>query len=232
MQYISPETFFLSLIGGVVPAVVWLLFWLREDKKRPEPRGLLMETFVLGMLMVPIAIKFEIWTQIQGDPVTTFMIWGAIEEICKFGAAYFIALRRKEMNEPIDALIYMMTVALGFSALENAIFLVTPISGHFFAQSLITGNMRFIGASLLHTISSATIGIAIGFTYYKDWFTKSFNIFWGLILAIALHTTFNLLIMEGQSGTTFATFGFVWIAIVILMLFFEKIKKIYPVNKI
>jgi RsiW-degrading membrane proteinase PrsW (M82 family) len=232
MPQINSETFFFSLVGGVVPAIIWLLFWLREDKRRPEPRGLIMETFVMGMLMVLLVIPFQRWTKIEGDNGTTFLIWAALEEIFKFGGAYFIALRRKEMNEPIDALIYMMTIALGFSALENAIFLAHPISNSFFAQSIITGNMRFIGANLLHTIASATIGIAIGFTYYKDWFTKSFNIFWGLILAIALHTVFNLFIIDGRSGVTFATFGFVWIAIVILMLFFEKIKKIYPVNKI
>ncbi len=229
---ISVETIFFSLVGGIVPSILWLFFWLKEDKKRPEPRGLIALTFICGMLMVPLVIPFQKLTQIDSNGTLTFFIWATLEESLKFAAAYFIAIRRKEDNEPVDGLIYIMTAALGFAALENAIFIFQPLSSGNVTESLITGNIRFIGASLLHTISSAVIGIALGLSFYKDKFTKLFSVLFALLIAIALHTAFNLFIMKEHSGTTFATFGFVWITIVVLMLFFEKIKKIYPVNKI
>ena len=72
------------------------------------------------------------------------------------------------MDEPIDAVIYMITVALGFSALENALFLSNLISTSSFAQSIITGNSRFLGATLLHVASSAAVGVMIGLSYYKN----------------------------------------------------------------
>jgi RsiW-degrading membrane proteinase PrsW (M82 family) len=228
----TADVLFYSLVGGIVPAVLWLLFWLQEDKKRPEPRGLLMMTFVAGMIVVPVAAILQFWTQQEGNLKLTFFIWAIIEELLKFGVAYIVALRRKEMNEPVDALIYMMTAALGFAAAENALFLFSPLSEGNVTESLITGNIRFVGASLLHTICSAAIGIAIAISFYRDRFAKIFDISIGIMVAIVLHTAFNLFIIEERGGTQFATLGFVWIAIVILMLFFEKIKSIYPVNRI
>ena len=194
MSLHSTEALFLSLIAGIIPAVIWLLFWLREDRARPEPRGLLMLTFIAGMIAVPLVIPFQKITQSQ-DLNLTFLIWAAIEEIFKFGAAYIVALRREEDNEPIDPLIYMMTVALGFTAMENAIFVFNPLLDGSYTESLITGNIRFIGASLLHTISSATIGIAMGLTFYKSRLRKTVELGGGIIIAIVLHTAFNLFII-------------------------------------
>lgn len=228
----SANILFFSLLGGIVPAIVWLLFWLREDNKRPEPRGMLILSFFAGMLAVPLVIPFQKYFMVEGDMTTTFLIWAGLEELFKFLAAFFVAICQKDDNEPVDGLIYMMTVALGFSAMENTIFIFHPLSEGNITESLITGNVRFIGASLLHTLCSAVIGIGLGLSFYKSTATKVWSVIVSLVLAIGLHTLFNLFIMREQSGTTFATFGFVWIAIVVLMLFFEKIKSVYPVNTI
>jgi len=233
MNFTLPSSvIFFSLVGGIIPALIWLLFWLREDRKSPEPRGLIMATFIAGMIAVPLVIPLQEWVKNFGDQSFTFFLWATIEEFFKFGAAWLVALRRKEMNEPIDAIIYMMTAALGFAALENTIFLFHPLQAGNITETLITGNVRFIGASLLHTISSAAIGISIGLSFYKDKMTEITYVTGGIITAILLHTAFNIFIIRESNGITFAVFGFVWIAIVILMLFFEKIKRIYPVNKI
>lgn len=230
----STSTIFFSLIGGIVPAIIWLFFWLQEDKKKPEPRGLIIATFFAGMLAVPLVIPFQrlIYTYAGNSIELLFLGWATVEELMKAGVAYMVSLRKKEMNEPIDALIYLMTAALGFAALENAIYIVNPLSLGNITDTLLTSNFRFIGASLLHTLASAIIGISIAFSFYKEKKTKRVFIFWGVSLSIALHTLFNLFIIKGQSGTTFATFGFIWIAIVVLLLFFEKIKQLYPVNKL
>ncbi len=229
---ITGNQLFFSLLGGVIPAIVWLLFWLREDKRRPEPRGLLMFTFVCGMLTVPLVIPLQMWTDFAGTSLTKFLLWATIEELLKLTVAYCAVLWRKEDNEPIDPLIYMMTVALGFAAVENTLFIMQPLLGNNVTEGLITGNIRFVGASLLHTVSSATIGIAMGLSFYKSRFAKQIYLVVGTILAITLHTAFNFFIIRDEASTRIATLGFVWIGIVILMLFFERIKKVYPVNTI
>lgn len=226
------EVFIFSLIGGVVPALIWFLFWVREDRLRPEPRGLLAIAFLGGMIAVPLVIPFQKWTQVPTNETLTFFYWATLEEVFKFIVALIVVLRRKEDDEPIDPLIYMMTVALGFSAMENAIFLFSPLLHGNYTETLITGNIRFVGASLLHTIASAAIGVSLGLSFYKSKLAKVIALLIGIITAIALHTIFNLFIIKENSGVTFATLGFVWISVVILMLFFERVKRIYAVNKI
>ena len=48
--------------------------------------------------------------------------------------------------------------------------------------------MRFIGATLLHVVASATIGIFISFAFYKNRFSKFFMTIIGLIVAVTLHS--------------------------------------------
>jgi RsiW-degrading membrane proteinase PrsW (M82 family) len=227
----SIEVLLLSLLGGVVPALLWLFFWLHEDKERPEPRGLIMLTFFYGMLAVIFVIPFQKFTQITGNNTLTFFLWAGLEELFKLCAAYLAALRCKEDNEPIDPLIYMMTAALGFAALENTIFIFEPLLSGNYVETLITGNTRFIGASLLHTLCSAVIGISMALPFYSGRTAKKLDLIIGIIVAVVLHTIFNLFIIKENSGTTIATLGFVWILIMIVMLFFERIKRIYPVKK-
>ena len=41
------------------------------------------------------------------------------EELLKFVILYFIVLRRNEFNEPMDGIVYGVTVSLGFATFEN-----------------------------------------------------------------------------------------------------------------
>lgn len=49
-----------SLLGGIVPALFWLWFWIKEDKLRPEPKSALLIAFIGGMLAVTLALFFEL----------------------------------------------------------------------------------------------------------------------------------------------------------------------------
>lgn len=210
-----------------MPALLWLWFWTREDKLHPEPRWRLALTFFGGALAVILVLPIEkILFSLQGGEINTLTIfyWSTVEELFKFGAAYILALRMRENDEPIDAVIYMITVALGFSALENSLFLSNLISGGHFAESVITGNMRFLGATLLHTASSATIGIMYGLSFYLSRAVKNLFIFVGISTSIILHTIFNLLIIE-SGDKIFFVFSGVWIVVTFIIVAIEKVKK-------
>src|SRR3989344_6540894 len=91
-------------------------------------------------------------------------------------------------------MIYMLTAALGFAALENTLFLIAPLANGDITKSLLTGNLRFIGATLLHIAASSIIGAFAAFFFYKSKKIKDAAIFIGLIVAIILHAAFNLII--------------------------------------
>jgi protease PrsW len=215
--------------GGVLPALAWLWFWLREDSKHPEPRRLIALAFVAGMISVAVAVPLEKF--VQGFLVSTTLIftaWSIIEELLKYLFAYATVLRRSEDDEPIDPVIYMVTVALGFAAAENTLFLLSPIAGDTNMQVLMTGNLRFVGATLLHVISSAAIGVCLGVTFYKSKQTRRLAALAGVILASLLHASFNFFILSRPEETLLRTFSFVWVGVIVLIAVLEYVKRIHP----
>src|SRR3989344_694248 len=118
-----------ALAGGVLPALIWLAFWLHEDYKHPEPRGLILKTFLLGMLAVVFVLPFQKGVDFlfPGMTFIAILLWVILEELFKLGAAYIGGLKSVDDNEPINPIIYMITAALGFVALENALFIFGPL---------------------------------------------------------------------------------------------------------
>lgn len=226
---INFENISFALLGGVLPALLWLWFWLHEDKKHPEPRGMIGRTFALGMLSVILVLPFQKGVDMifPGLILPAILLWAVLEEVFKFGAAYFGGLHTREDNEPVDAIIYMITAALGFVALENALFILGPLVGEDIPRTIVTGNLRFIGASLLHVVASGLVGVALAFSFYKPGIPVLAG-FWALVSAILFHTLFNLMIINlGEWGTPLA-FIMVWLGVIYLIWAFEKAKVIAP----
>ncbi len=216
----------IALAAGFIPALIWLVFWLFEDRRRPEPRHMIIRTFLLGMLAVPIVLPLEKLAVDAGIPVSfqLFFIWSFIEEAVKMGLALAFVLRSPAVDEPIDLPIYMISIALGFAALENTLFLLAPITDGKLLESIVTGNLRFIGASLIHVLSSAVIGGALAFAYYRDTWDKIWFGAVGLILAVSLHAVFNLLIITTGAANILTVFLGVWVGIIFLLLTLERVK--------
>lgn len=218
-----------TLLAGVLPALLWLWFWLREDNLHPEPRSLIALSFLAGCVSVLVAIIFEGMAQeVIADQTYRYIAWATIEEMVKFLAIGLVAIRSKNLDEPVDAMIYCITVALGFAAMENTLFIFKSFDTNGLFDSILTGNFRFIGATLVHTVSSAMIGFMIGLSFYRGAFTKVFSVLVGIVLASALHAAFNLAIINATVTSTLKVFGWVWCAVVILIILFEEIKGIRP----
>ncbi|MDO8594789.1 MAG: PrsW family glutamic-type intramembrane protease [bacterium] len=225
----SSSTLFFSLLGGVLPVMLWLWFWLREDRLHPEPRSLIVLSFLWGMAVVLIALPMEQWVWNATSNMTYVIIgWAVIEEGLKLFASYWGALRDRENDEPIDSLIYLITAALGFSALENTLFLAGAFHTGGLMNGLDLGVLRFVGASLLHVVASGTLGFFLALGFYQRGKRKKIDAFFGVIAAIVLHSLFNLFILrsEGNSLHTFTVFAFVWLAVILLLVGFEKIKQL------
>jgi len=222
---VAPITLGYAFIGGLLPPLIWLYFLLKEDASHPEPRVLIALTFIGGMAAVPLALPLEQYAKahLLGD-VSIFTAWALIEETLKYGAAATLILWRSAVDEAPDYVIYMITAALGFASAENMLFLINPLLDGGFATGFLTNNIRFLGSTLLHVVASAAIGFALAFSTADRPAGRAFAAALGLILAIVLHTAFNMLIINEGASTALAAFFFVWIAAVIFFAVFEVLK--------
>lgn len=224
--------FAIAFVAGLIPALFWVWFWLKEDKQKPEPLWLIFISFVAGMAVVPVVLPLQKLAcdvyqagicQPAGDNL--IVIWVILEEVLKYMAALLVVFWHKAVDEPIDLIIYMIVIALGFAALENTLFIFNLLDKGLLNDSILTGNFRFIGPTLLHVLSSATVGVFLAFAFYKSARRKILYGMIGLFIAIILHAIFNFFIMSGSGGQSIlGVFLFVWIGIIILFLIFEKVK--------
>jgi protease PrsW len=224
---VTTLNFVYALMAGLLPSFIWLYFWSREDILHPEPRTILAASFLGGSLVVFAAIFAEKYIgTLVADQSSRYVLWAIIEEVFKFVAVAFIALRTRANDEPIDAMIYCITIALGFAALENLLFVIGPLANGEVAAGILTGSMRFIGATLVHIVSSAVVGFMVGLVFYRGRAAKITAALIGLVIASGLHAAFNLSIISSTAGDALKSFAWVWGAVVILIILFEEIKAV------
>ena len=225
--------FFFSLIGGIIPSLIWLRFWLQEDNKHKEPRRIIAITFLLGMLgaFVSLFLQYSFNKYFNSHIVDLEnykiinLIYVIIEEFVKFACAYVIFFRTKYFDEPIDAFLYLMTAAIGFAAMENSLHLIRPlIEGQTF-ELIINTNIRFIGANILHVASSGILALFIGYSFCRRPIVREMYIWIGLTVATLTHWLFNVTLLTSINSVVFV-FLATWLVIVFIILSLEKIKVI------
>lgn len=190
----------------------------------------------------PIQAFFDNWSLIENYNIDSkkfflvIIIAPFIEELLKLILTYGICLRRKVNDEPIDASIYMLTAALGFAAVETALFLTQPLSQGEILNTFIAGNFRSIGPMLIHLVCSAILGIFIGLAFYKSYIKKFLYLVLGFIVAFVLHSIFNLFIVLNETTQNLTFFWIAvlqtWLLVIVLLFFFERVKKVIRKNKL
>ena len=222
---LTVSTLLFAIAGGFLPSLLWLWFWLKEDN-HPEPCFALISAFISGMIVVPLAIFLEYLVSfplgLTGG--LTLLVWAFIEEILKYLAMKKNSFCNHCFDEPIDAIIYMITTALGFASLENTLFIIKTFNDTGAISGINTGNMRFIGATLLHTASSAIVGAFIAFSMRKNKKNLARNTITGIIIAGLLHFAFNYIIMRSDGGNILKVLMPLWFVIIVLIFVFEKVK--------
>ncbi len=192
-------TSYLLIVAGFVPSLVWLFVYLKKDC-HPEPKNRIAQVFFVSMVMAPLAI---IGQKLFVDAIRhfhagysyshslSFFLWAAfIEEVVKYLVVFFIILRTPDFDEPIDALIYMITAALGFAALENILVLFRNISDGITITTQIW-ILRFFGATLLHALSSALVGYFLALSWFYRHHSRKIVLV-GLLIATFFHFVFNV----------------------------------------
>jgi len=221
----SPILF--ALATGLLPTLFWLYFWLRIDRDRPEPFGLLFLCFIVGAASVFFATTLQktVGGFFASDTTTRVAVFAGIEEVLKLLVFAFIAAKSDYNDEPLDPAIYLITVALGFAALENIFYVMQPSVHSSVTAGLLTGGFRFFGSTLLHTIASSFVGIFIALSPRGF---RGLGAILGLGGAIFLHTAFNFFILKNDTASFLQIYGYLWVAAIISLLILEKLRRLPP----
>ena len=225
---------------GLAPSLIWLSFYLRRDC-HPEPKSLLTKAFLMGIIIPPLAILLQLgfsegvryFFDIVPDPLQqgtpAFFLWSSfVEEFLKFFAIYLVVVRSPEFDEPVDGMIYMISAALGLAAIENVLVMFNLIPDGA-GTALNTLALRFVGATLLHTLASGLTGYFLAMSWFFQEHKKKLIAFW-VAIATLFHAAFNMLIAFAQEsanpvvGLVYTTFLLIILAFLVSILF-DKIKE-------
>jgi protease PrsW len=222
----SIESIAISISIGVLPTLLWLLFWLRKDRIKNKPKGLFILCYILGAAVVLLVIPAQrLIYNAFGTNTIGIGLLAAVEELAKFLVINTIALKSQYANRPVDFAMFLVCGALGFAALENVFYILEPVSRGNLLAGFLTGNVRFLGSTLLHAMASGLFGVALGLSFYRNWEFKPLYVIGGFTLATLLHSTFNFFIISNNGGNMLEVLSFLWIIAILNILLFEKLKR-------
>ena len=225
---VTPQTIYIyAAIGGFLPPMLWLSFFLREDKKNPEPKRVILGSFLFGCLSAIFAIPFQGLFALLFPAATllvSIIVFATVEELVKFLSVQVSAIRDRANDEPIDPIIYMLTAAIGFAAMENTLYLIDYLNDFDLLNSLLERSKRFFGATLLHILSSVFVGVSLTLSYGKRKKWRPLLLPIGLLCAIAFHSLFNILVTGTGSKSLLFGFALVWGALILTLIGMEFLK--------
>ena len=226
---------FLLPILGFLPGFAWLIFYVREEETHPEPKRLIIFAFAAGIVSGLVAVIFENLLATAARSIgigelslLALAVFALIEETMKFSAAYLAIGKSRIAKNPVDLMIYLIVAALGFATLENIGALASfwfaargaGLSGSFAASFAETLSLRFVGATLLHSLTAGVVGYHWALGVLRNKVARYLVI--GLVIAAALHTFFNVLILN--YGNVAYALAFLTLLGFFVLNDFEKLK--------
>lgn len=208
------------LLWGLVPPILLMMYMYKLDQIEKEPVGLVLKTFIFGMISVIPAIILELGLGFVLDMVYPgytkgtvynliyyFLVVGFSEEFSKRLLANISVWNSREFNYHFDAIIYYATSALGFAALENIMYMT-----QFGAEIAIS---RLIP---VHVVCGIFMGYFMGWAKTAELrgqtalCKRSKRI--GLLVPILIHGTWDFCLTTESDAATY----FVLVMIIVLTL--------------
>ncbi|MET6998432.1 PrsW family glutamic-type intramembrane protease [Chitinophaga defluvii] len=190
----------LLLALAIAPGLAICLFIYAMDKYDKEPLGLLIRSFLLGILCVcfPLVIQFLAMSaglrenpgSIAGTAIFAYAVVGLSEELGKFLVLRYYAYPKPAFNEPYDGIVYAVMVGMGFATAENIVYVLQYGVG--------TGIARMFLSVPAHATFAILMGHYAGLAKFKPGQSGTY-LFYGLFLAVFFHGTFDFFLFLGNN---------------------------------
>ena len=212
------ETGYLFLLA-VAPAAFWLWYFYNKDRYEPEPLSWILLVYIFGIVVtIPVAFIEGTLSIIIPEFFIVVLVAPIVEEAGKYLVVKKTVWESLEFDEPVDGIIYAAAAGLGFATLENVIYVFSAVETSLLL-ALQTGLLRALISVPGHVLFSAMWGYSLGKARFIPQEQRTGVIATGLILAMAFHALFNLLLYDA--------IGFaVLILVVVPVLWFSVQKKI------
>lgn len=162
---------YILIAAAIIPAIFLIRFIYKQDKIDKEPMGLIIRLILLGVVSTWLAVILEDVgfalldaKYSEYDPIyyfiEFFIIVGPAEEISKYLLLKFGSWKRPEFNCQFDAIVYAVSVSLGFALWENIKYV--------FSYGLGVALVRAITAVPGHACFGVLMGIWYGVAKRQD----------------------------------------------------------------
>lgn len=212
------ESFTLLYIA-IGPGIALAVYLYYADKWEPEPKTLVVKSFLLGGLACFPTSYFEgvietffgwesIWNAGSGTPwwqkaLYAFLGVALVEELCKFLFLKGFIYDDREFSEPFDGIVYGGMVGCGFATVENLLYVV-PLGQE-------VGVFRMFTAVPGHAFEGMILGYFMGRA--KFGLTPEKHLFFGLALVVILHGIYDTAVFSRAVWSFPVIFGMVFLGI-------------------
>ena len=211
------------LLLTILPSILIISYFVYSDKFK-EPRGEIIKIFIYGILITIPAYFLNTYLnafwyanfQVSQEIISSFLTAAPVEEGLKLSILYFYVYKMKDFNEPIDGIVYGVTVSLGFATLEN-IYYVYLLADYFDTTSMALAIARSFSAVPAH----AVFGVFMGYFFMKySFIKKGDNLLFAFLIPFVLHGCYNLFI----ASNFFISLLLILISWIVALKLFSRLK--------
>ena len=205
---------------AVAPVIIFLVFMFIKDRYEKEPLRLLLLGALYGFyISVPVLLNDVFLMKLsvsRAYPIifSAFVTSAGNEELLKLVFLYFVMYKNKELNEPVDGIVYSVFISLGFAGAENIIYIFNPVLGGFE-----TALSRAVISVPAHGLFAVSMGYYFGIYHYLK--GGIFYLFAAFFSPWILHGLFNFILLW---ETKWYLFVFIPYVILLWVNAFIKIK--------
>jgi RsiW-degrading membrane proteinase PrsW (M82 family) len=123
-----------GILLALVPAVLWIGFFYRQDRREPEPKGMVLQVFVMGALLaaaigIPLIdnlfqVGNWIYDSLLANILGGILIFGFTQEFLKYAAVRYSVYATEEFDERTDGIVYATAAGLGYATILSVMFVV------------------------------------------------------------------------------------------------------------
>lgn len=218
----------IMIIAALLPAIVIMIYIYKKDKVEREPKRLIFRLFITGALSIIPACILEILgervlftflpeTNLLAVFLDNFIIIALTEEFCKQVVIKKIAWNHLAFNYRFDAVVYGVSSALGFAALENVVYVMEG--------GLSVALTRAVLSIPLHAFCGVFMGLYLGQAKACEICNniegKKANLGKSIWIPVALHGYYDFCL---SIDSTILFIAFICFVIVLYIVSIHKIK--------